>query len=469
MDEGPLINITFHGAARTVTGSRHLLDVNGYRILLDCGLFQGRRAETYERNLHFAFNPKDIQTAIISHAHMDHLGNIPNLVKQGFQGDIHCTSATFDLANIMLMDAANIQEGDIDFVNKIHRKHNEPEVEPLYRVEDVAPALKLFSGYSYDHFFNIADNVKVVFRDAGHILGSAITILFMKDGDRETSICFTGDLGRYNMPIIRDPFVVDDADILIIESTYGNRLHTDIKNVQDRLAKVINETVSRGGNLIVPSFALERTQELIYNLHQLKLSHRIPDIPVFVDSPLAIDATDIFRIHPECYDAETAELLRTVPDPFGFRGLRYVSTVEESKSLNELKTPVMLIAGSGMAEAGRILHHLKHNIGNPRNTVLIVGWQAENTLGRKIAEKWPEVSIFGEKYKLRCRVEIFNEFSAHADRNDLIKWASAGKAKWQKVFVVHGEESAALSLAEAFSEAGLSNVIVPQYGQSFTI
>lgn len=464
-----MINITFCGAARTVTGSRHLLDINGYRILLDCGLFQGRRAETYEQNLHFLFEPRDVNSAIISHAHMDHLGNIPNLVKQGFRGNIYCTLATFDLANIMLMDAANIQEGDIEFVNKINRRHNKPEVEPLYVVADIAPAMKLFNGYSYDHSFNITNDIQVVLRDAGHILGSAITVLSVKDGESQKSICFTGDLGRYNMPIIRDPFVVDDADILIIESTYGDRLHADIRNVQEKLAKVINETVSRGGKLIVPSFALERTQELIYNLHQLKLNHAIPDIPVYVDSPLAIDATDIFRIHPECYDAETAEILRTESDPFGFRGLRYVSTVEESKSLNELKTPAMIIAGSGMAEAGRILHHLKHNIGDPRNTVLIVGWQAENTLGRKIAEKWPEVSIFGEKYKLRCQVEIFNEFSAHADRNDLIKWAGAGKARWQKVFVVHGEETAALSLAEALSQIGLKDVTVPQLGQSFTI
>jgi len=464
-----LISLSFHGAARTVTGSRHLLDVNGYRILLDCGLFQGRRSDTYQRNLNFSFDPRSVDSVIISHAHMDHLGDLPNLVKQGFDGDVNCTSATLDLANIMLTDSANIQESDIRYVNKVRRRHNQPPVEPLYDLTDIPPTLKLLRGNSYDRTFDLANGIRVIFRDAGHILGSAITVINIIDGDRKLSVCFTGDLGRKDIPIIRDPYVVADADVLIIESTYGNRLHTDIKSVLDKLAAVINETISRGGKIIVPSFALERTQELVYCLHQLKLGSRIPDFPVYVDSPLAIDATDIFRVHPECYDAETAQFLRTVADPFGFRGLRYVSTVEESKHLNAVKTPMMIIAGSGMAEAGRIQHHLKNNIGDPDNTVLIVGWQAENTLGRKIAERWPEVTIFGEKYKLRCRVEIFNEFSAHADRNDLVRWAGAGGERWQKVFVVHGEEQSAVSLSEAFKEIGLRDVTVPEYDQVFQL
>jgi metallo-beta-lactamase family protein len=464
-----LINIGFYGADRTVTGSRHLININGYKLLLDCGLFQGRRAETYERNLHFAFDPKSINSVIISHAHMDHLGDLPNLVKQGFSGDVNCTSATLDLANIMLTDSANIQESDIEFVNKVRHRHNEPPMEPLYDTADIPPTLKLFRGCSYERPFRVTGDARIVFHDAGHILGSAITVIDVNDGGRQLSICYACDLGRKDIPIIMDPYIVTDSDILIIESTYGNRLHADINNVAERLANVINETVSKGGKLIVPSFALERTQELVYYLHQLKLDKRIPDIAVFVDSPLAIDATDIFRAHPECYDSQTAEFLRTVEDPFGFRGLRYVASVEESKKLNDIKTPVMIIAGSGMAEAGRVLHHLKNNIGNPNNTVLIVGWQAENTLGRKIAEKWPEVPIYGEKYKLRCRVEVFNEFSAHADRNDLINWVSAGKNRWQKVFVVHGEESAALSLADAFREIGLKDVVVPEFGQNFEI
>lgn len=464
-----MINITFSGADRTVTGSRHLLNINGYNLLLDCGFFQGRRAETYERNLNFSFDPKSINAVIISHAHMDHLGDLPNLVRQGFHGDVYCTSATLDLANIMLMDSANIQEGDIEFVNKVRRRHNEPPIEPLYVKTDIPPVLKLLRGSAYEHAFSINGSIQVTFHDAGHILGSSITVLNINDGERQVSVCYTGDLGRYDIPIIRNPYVVTDSDILIIESTYGNRLHDDITNVSDKLATVINETISKGGKLIVPSFALERTQELIYYLHQLRLNKSIPDFPIFVDSPLAMDATNIFRIHPECFDDETIEFMRSVEDPFGFSGLRYVSSVEESKSLNDIHTPVMIIAGSGMAEAGRILHHLKNNVGDPKNTVLIVGWQAENTLGRKIAEKWPEVPIFGEKYKLRCRVEVFHEFSAHADRNDLINWTSAGKDRWQRVFVVHGEEEASLSLADAFKEVGLKNIVVPEFGQSFTV
>lgn len=464
-----MINLSFHGAVRNVTGSRHLLDINGFRLLLDCGFFQGRRAETYEKNLNFDFEPRSIDDVIISHAHLDHLGNLPNLVKQGYNGDVYCTSATLDLANIMLTDSANIQENDIDFVNKIRKSQGQAPVGPLYSVADIPPTLQLLRGSSYGHSFKISDNIQITFEDAGHILGSAISIININDNGRSVSICFTGDLGRYNMPIIRDPVSITSSDILIIESTYGNRLHADIGQVQDKLARVINSTVSRGGKLIVPSFALERTQELIYCLHQLKLSNKIPDIPIFIDSPLAIDATDIFRIHPECYDQETALLLRSVSDPFGFRGLRYVQSVDESRSLNKLTTPAMIIAGSGMAEAGRILHHLRNNIGDPKNTILIVGWQAENTLGRKIAEKWPEVSIFGEKYKLRASVEIFDEFSAHADRTDLIKWASEGKNSWQKVFIVHGEESASLSLAEAFTSAGIRGVVVPELYQNFEL
>jgi metallo-beta-lactamase family protein len=464
-----LINLTFYGADRAVTGSRHLLDVNGYRILMDCGFFQGRRAETYERNLHFSFDPKSIDSAIISHAHMDHIGDLPNLVKQGFSGDVHCTSATLDLANIMLMDSAGIQEGDIEFVNKVRRRHHEPPVEPLYGRADIPPTLQLLRGSSYDHPFSLTGDVQVVLRDAGHILGSAMPVLNIKDGERRVSICYTGDIGRNGMPIIRNPYVVTDSDALIIESTYGNRTHDDISLAKGKLAAVINETVAKGGKLIVPSFALERTQELIYYLHELKLSRSIPDFPIYVDSPLAMDATAIFRTHPECFDDETIDFMRTVKDPFGFSGLRYVASVEESKSLNDITTPVMIIAGSGMAEAGRVLHHLKNNIGDPNNTVLIVGWQAENTLGRKISEGWPEVPIYGEKYKRRCRVEVFHEFSAHADRNDLINWVQAGKDNWKKVFVVHGEESAAMSLAESIREIGLKDVIVPEFGQVFVV
>jgi metallo-beta-lactamase family protein len=463
-----MINITFTGAAGDVTGSRHLIDTGNQRILLDCGLYQGRRKDTYDRNLNFPFDPASLDTLILSHAHIDHIGNVPNLVKKGFRGDIHCTLATADLVNVMLLDAAHIQENDTIFVNKIRNKHNKPPVEPLYTRLDIPPVIELLQGHNYNREFK-TDGVHAIFRDAGHIMGSALTILKIDDNGRKLSVCYTGDLGRPNLPIIRDPHPVTDADVLIIESTYGDRVHSDIQQLSMRFAQVINETIAGGGKLIIPSFALERTQEIIFTLHKLRLEKMTPDIPVYVDSPLAIDATEIFRLHPECFDEDINELLRTVDDPFGFRHLHYTRSTEESKMLNTIEGPMIIIAGSGMAESGRILHHLKNNIGDPRNTVLIVGFQSENTLGRKIQDKLPVVPIFGEPYDLKCRVEVFSEFSSHADKNDLLKWVEKGKDRWQKVFIVHGEPDSAQAFAEALREIGIPEVITPQLGQSFEV
>jgi metallo-beta-lactamase family protein len=463
-----MIKITFTGAAGDVTGSRHLIEAKGQKILLDCGLYQGRRKDTYERNLNFPFDPTTINTLLISHAHIDHIGNVPNLVKQGFKGDIHCTLATADLVNLMLLDSAHIQENDIRFVNKIRDKHKQPPVEPLYTMADIPPVIRLLQGHSYDRQFNL-NGFQAVFREAGHILGAALTVLTFEDTGRKLSVCYTGDLGRPNMPIVRDPDDITDADILIIESTYGNRLHRDINQVGDRLAAVINETAGRGGKLIVPTFALERTQEILYTLHLLRIAKRIPEIPVFVDSPLATNATEIFRLHPECFDDETNRLLQTVDDPFGFSHLHFTRTTDESKALNAIDQPIIILAGSGMAESGRILHHLKNNIENPLNTILIVGWQSENTLGRKIQDKYPQVPIFGEFYDLKCQVEVMDEFSAHADHNDLINWITRGKESWQKVFLVHGEPDATSSLAQVLKENGLRDVIVPKLGESFEL
>jgi len=465
-----LIKVSFHGAARTVTGSRHIVSVNSENVLLDCGLFQGRRAETYERNLNFSFNPADIDALILSHAHIDHIGNVPNLVKKGFKGDIHATAATDDLLSVMLNDSARLQESDIGFVNKINRRKGRDEIEPLYGVDDIPPVLELMVGHNYNRVITVTNSIKAVFHEAGHILGSAITVLNVNDEGRKLSICYTGDLGRKNMPIIRDPFEVVDSDVLIIESTYGNRLHENIVNIKEKLAKVINETVAVGGKVLIPAFALERTQEIIYTFHQLRLERKIPaDLPIYVDSPLAIDATDVFRLHPECFDRQLNEFLLKADDPFGFRNIYYTRNTEESIALNENSKPMIIMAGSGMAEGGRILHHLKNNIENPNTTVMIVGWQAENTLGRKIAEKWKEVPIFGERYSLNARVEVFDEFSAHADKNDLLDWVSKGKQKWRKIFVVHGEESASLAFAEELKKSGHQNVIVPRLGESFEL
>ncbi len=460
------MKITFYGGVRGVTGSKHLLEINRYHLLLECGLFQGRRKDTYERNLNFPFEPSQLDALIISHAHMDHLGNVPNLVKKGFGSDIHCTSATADLAPIMLYDSAKINEGDVAYVNKIKERRGEPPISPLYTSDDVSPIINLLHRHGYNQPFGVFAGVQATFFDAGHLLGSAITLLDIDEAGRRLSLCYTGDLGRKNLPIIRDPVELSGSDILIVESTYGNRLHADIKEAKARLASAINETVKGGGRVIIPSFALGRTQDLLYELCQLKVRGEIADIPVFVDSPLATNATEIFRKHMECFDEETRALCQT-EDPFGFSRLHYIQTAEDSKKLNELQGPMIIIGGSGMAESGRILHHLKNNIGNSRNTVLIVGWQAENTLGRKIQEKWKSVPIFGEKYRLKARVEVFNEFSGHADKNDLIRWVSRGK--WRRIFVVHGEEKASLSLAEALREKGYADVVVPEVGEGFTI
>jgi len=462
-----MINVIFTGAARNVTGSRHLIEINERKILLDCGLFQGRRKETYERNLNFPFDPAEVETLILSHAHIDHIGNVPNLVKKGFKGDIHCTLATADLVAVMLMDAARIQENDAIFASKIRKRHNQPPVEPLYTPADVQPVLKLLSAHGYDRNFKILNGMTAIFRNAGHVLGSAITVLELNDGDRRVSVCYSGDLGRPNLPIIKDPFKVKEADVLIIESTYGNRLHPDIENVERKLVDVINETVQRGGKILVPSFALERTQELTYTLHRLKLAKKIPDFPIFVDSPLATDATEVFRLHPECFDNEINKFLENVEDPFGFKRLHYTRSVEESKMLNNINGPLMIIAGSGMAENGRILHHLRNNIGDPKNTVLIIGWQAENTLGRKIQEKWPQVPIYGEIFDLKAQVEVISEFSAHADKDDLMDWIKQGT--WGKIFLVHGEENSSLDLAGDLRTQGFNNVIVPELGQRFEL
>ncbi len=469
------MKITFHGAARTVTGSRHLVEVNGKKILLDCGLYQGSRKDTYERNLNFPFEPSEIDILVLSHAHIDHSGNIPNLVKNGFTGDIVCTYATRDLCAIMLRDSAKIQSYDIEYINKKRRRNNEPPLEPLYELEDAVESLKLFIGMGYERTRQIMPGVYLTFYDAGHILGSAMVALDIEDQEagRDVRLVFSGDIGRPMRPILRDPSFIDEADVLLIESTYGNRNHQPIEDASHRLKDIVNETYKHGGKLIVPAFAVGRTQELVYRLHQLVEARDIPHtLPVFVDSPLAIDATGIYRLHPEAYDEETAEFLISARhnDPFGFEMMRYTRSTNESKELNFLREPAVIISASGMMENGRILHHLKNNIEDPRNTILVTGWQAPNTLGRRIVEGQNPVRIFGAEYQLKANVEIINGFSAHADRNELLEWAAHFSKRPSHTFVVHGELEPATALADALvNQQGFQHAMVPEMHQSFEI
>ncbi|MDX1415879.1 MAG: MBL fold metallo-hydrolase [Candidatus Promineifilaceae bacterium] len=469
------MKLTFHGAVRTVTGSQHLLEVNGKKILLDCGLYQGSRNASYTRNQNLPFKADEINVLILSHAHIDHCGNIPNLVKSGFRGDIVCTYATRDLCTIMLRDSAKIQKYDIEFLNKKRAKKNLAPIEPIYELEDVVASLKQFIGIGYDRPYQVVPGVYLTFYDAGHILGSTISVLDIDDQEkkRQVRLVFSGDLGRPNRPILNDPTIIEGADVLLIESTYGNRLHPEQDKISKRLEDVVNETCNRDGKLIVPAFAVGRTQELVYRLHQLVEARDIsPDLPVYVDSPLAIDATAIYRLHPEAYDEEVAQFLAMDRhnDPFGFDMMRYTRSTRESKALNFLRDPAVIISASGMAEAGRILHHLKNNIEDPRNTILIVGWQAPNTLGRRIVEKKSKVKILGEEYRLRAQVEVINGFSAHADQAELLDWVGRMKRLPTHTFLVHGEEEASFTLADHLRrQHGLANVTVPELHQSFEV
>ena len=468
------MELQFHGAVRTVTGSQHLLTVNGRKILLDCGFFQGRRQESYRRNQQLPYNAAEVDILILSHAHIDHSGNIPNLVKSGFRGDIYCTYATRDLCAVMLRDSAKIMQYDVDYLNKKRRKRDLEPVEPIYTMEDAVESLKYFLAFSYERSREIMPGVTLTFFDAGHILGSAIVALDIEDREtgRDLRLVFSGDLGRPDRPILRDPTFLDEADVLLIESTYGTREHDPVEALDERLKTVINETYARGGKVIVPAFAVGRTQELVYRLHHLTEDRDIPPrLPIYVDSPMAIDVTGIYRLHPEAYDEEIADFLLTVKgnDPFGFDMMRYARSVEQSKELNFLREPAVIISASGMAEAGRILHHLKNNIEDSRNTVLIVGWQAPHTLGRRLVERRPEVRIFGDTYHLNADVVTINGFSAHADRSELLDWVAHFTHPPRHTYVVHGDEDVSLAFAESLRGRGLDNVNVPHLGQKFQI
>jgi metallo-beta-lactamase family protein len=467
------MKITFHGAAETVTGSQHLIEVNGRRILLDCGLYQGKRDESRERNSHFPFDPASVEVLILSHAHIDHSGNIPNLVKNGFKGDVLCTFAARDLSAAMLRDSGNIQERDVEFVNKKRARDGQPPVEPIYTEEDAINAMGSFMSIGYDRQYNVTPDVAVTFVDAGHMLGSAEVILQIadKEAKRDVRLVFSGDLGRPDTPILRDPTLLDAADIVIMECTYGGRFHGPIEQSESEFEAAINRTYKRGGKVIVPAFAVGRTQQIVYTLNHLFNDKKIPDMQVFVDSPLAVNTTDIFRLHPEAYDRESVHYM-TKEDPdgdlFGFGRLRYIRQVEQSKELNDLRGPAIIISASGMMEHGRILHHLRHNIQDPNSTVLVVGWQAPDTLGRKLVDHVSPVRIFGEEYDPKAEIVVLDGFSGHADHGGLMKWAGAFKQRPERIFLVHGEPDAGRALMKGLKdELKYQQVDYPKLHQSF--
>lgn len=468
------MQITFHGAARTVTGSQHLLEVNGKRILLDCGTYQGKRSEARQRNAHLPFDPKTIDLVILSHAHIDHSGNLPSLVKGGFQGEIICTYATRDLCTSMLQDSGHIQERDAEYVNRKVHKHGEPPVEPIYTLEDAIKTLNYFYPMPYDRSREIAPGISVTLIDAGHMLGSATVCLYIEDQTtkRPVRLVFSGDIGRAGLPIIRDPHTVDAADILIMESTYGDRTHPPAEDTENMLGQIINRTYQRGGAVVIPSFAVGRTQQLVYTFQKLVADNRIPALPIYVDSPLAVSVSSTFRNHPECYDDEILDYMRIYsdPDPFEFYNLTYTRSVEESKALNTKTDPFIVISASGMMEAGRILHHLRNRISDPKNTILIVGWQAPNTLGRRLVDKEKQVKIFGEPHTVRAEVVKLNGLSGHADSNELVAWARAIQQPPQQTYLVHGEVEPATHLAKRLqNEVGLSKVHVPNLHETVTL
>lgn len=461
------MKIRFYGAARTVTGSQHLIEINGKFILLECGIFQGRRRDFYKRNCCFPFDPREVDAVILSHAHIDHSGNLPNLVKQGYNNPIYATPPTAELASIMLRDSAHIYEEDTRYLNKKKRKHGEPLIEPLYSMEDAKKVPTLFRKVGYEQSFEPVPGVEAKLVDAGHILGSAAVVLDLYEKGKKKRLWFSGDIGRFKLPLIADPVMPEKVDILMMECTYGDKTHRDPDEAYIEFRDVVKKTIERGGKVIVPSFAIGRTQELVYNLNRMISDGDIPRIPVFVDSPLAINASDIFKKHPEYYDDETHEFMKTGRHPaLDFPGLKYTRTVAESKAINKIDKPMVIISASGMAEAGRILHHLIHNIENPKNTICIVSWQAPYTLGRRLAERQSRVRIFGEEMRVQAEIATIGGLSAHAGQDMLIKYAQAAGASGnlKQIFLVHGEDKSAAILMDKMKEKGIHTVSYPEYG-----
>ena len=461
--------LTAFGAAGEVTGSKHLVELAGKRLLLDCGMFQGAHEELHHHNAKLPFDARSIDAVILSHGHLDHCGSLPTLVREGFAGKIYATLATRDVAELIMRDSAHIQMQDAEYENR-HRKNGETLLQPLYTNDDVDHVMPLVEGIAYQECRSIFPGIELCFYDAGHILGSALIHITAQENNRTIRVAYTGDLGQREMPILRDPDHLPETDILITETTYGNRTHEGIPQSAEKLIAIVREAIAKKGKIFVPAFALGRMQTLIYTLHKLTDEGRLPRIPIYVDSPLSVDLTEVFSRHPECYDAETSALFTSNHEnPFGFRNLRYVHSVEESKSLDVMPGPAMILATSGMVEAGRILHHLKNGISDPRNTILIVGYMAEHTLGRAILEGAKHVRLYHEVHEVKARVEKINAFSAHADQRELLDFALATPAL-QRVVLVHGEETARQVFAtELVKRNPKLAVLLPKIGEQYVL
>jgi len=445
----------------------YLIELNGKRVLMECGLFQGKRGESVERNCCFSFDPKAVDAMVLSHAHIDHCGNLPNLCKQGFRGNIFATFATRDLAAIMLEDSAQIQRDDAIFVSRKRAKKGLPPVEPLYTGADADAAVRQFVAINYDRPFPVTDGLTVTFKDAGHILGAAQIVLDVQEGGRKFRYLFSGDIGRGDDDILRDPEPVENVDYLQVESTYGGREHSPKQDATAQVGALVRETLERKGKVIIPAFSVGRTQQIVYTLHQLTLAGQLPKVPIFVDSPLSVNATEVFRLHPECFNETIYNFLRQKENPFGMENLTYIREVAHSMKLNELKDPAIIISASGMCEAGRIRHHLANNISDPANLILFIGYCAESTLGAQILAGQNPVNIFGEPHEVKAKIASLDSFSGHADKNELRRYVERITGDIKKIFVIHGEESQAMAFAETLK--GMkpkAEVIVPELSQT---
>jgi len=466
------MKIAFHGAARTVTGSKHLITLkSGTKILLDCGMFQGLGKETDKLNMQLGFDASSVNCLVLSHAHIDHSGLIPKLVKDGFAGPIFCTPATKDLTEILLEDSAEIQRDDTRFINKKRAKQGLPLYEPLYDLDNAREAIPLMQTIPYGQWHTINEAAAVMFTDAGHIIGSAAVHLKLKEDNKQVQLTFSGDVGRYGDVILRSPDAFPQADYIVIESTYGDKLHEDVLNSDETLSGWINKTcVEKKGKLIIPAFSVGRTQELLYFLNKLELDHKLPKVPVFVDSPLSMEATQVVKSHPENFNRKIKKLLETDNDPFDFPGLKFIKSVDESKALNDLHQPCVIISASGMADAGRIKHHIKNNIDDEGNTILMVGYCEPHSLGGKLMKGIKEVRIYGEYYKVKAEVGSMRSMSAHGDYNDLTQFLACQDPDLVKtVFIVHGEEEVQLEFQRRLSRKNFKEVVVPHLHEEFNL